>query len=85
MDEKKLLRELDRNMDHAYDSLFVLNAAVDAIIRALPAEAAGSVMQSLDAVLQEVAADANPPGEPSRTVLQGWRNAAARRAGFPPL
>lgn len=80
---KEEIRELDRNMDTAFDSLFVLNTAVNAIISALPQESARQVVQSLDAGFDELLAEKRAFEPLCRETLLGWRNAAARLAGYP--
>jgi hypothetical protein len=76
----KDVQELNRSMDTTFDSLFVLNATVNAIMQALPADSANQVAQSLDEVLGEMS---DHLGEDGRKTLLAWRNTAARRAGLP--
>ncbi|MCG9079447.1 hypothetical protein [Laribacter hongkongensis] len=82
MEKDDLVQELNRNMDTVYDSLYVLNATMTAIVQSLHAESAAQVMHALDESLDSLSAEANPPGTLAQTALAGWRNLAARRAGL---
>lgn len=82
MDYSKKIQELNRDMDAVYDSLLVLNDAVTAIMKHLPAESAGPVTKCLDECLAEPKGE-NPPGELAETTLRAWRNMAAKKAGLP--
>ncbi len=83
MAKDDLVQELDRNMDTVFDSLYVLNATMTAIVQALQAESAAQVTRALDESIDGLSAEANPPGTLGQTTLVGWRNLAARRAGLP--
>lgn len=83
MAKDELVQELDRNMDTVYDSLYVLNATMTAIVQALQVESAAQVTRALDESIDGLSAEVNPPGTLAQTTLAGWRNMAARRAGLP--
>lgn len=85
MAKDDLVQELDRNMDTVYDSLYVLNATMTAIVQALQVESAAQVTRALDESIDGhgLSAEVNPPGTLAQTTLAGWRNMAARRAGLP--
>ena len=83
MAKDELVQELDRNMDTVYDSLYVLNATMTAIVQALQVEAAAQVTRALDESIDGLSVEVNPPGTLAQTTLAGWRNMAARRAGLP--
>lgn len=83
MAKDDLVQELDRNMDTVYDSLYVLNATMTAIVQALQAESAAQVTRALDESIDGLSAEVNPPGTLAQATLAGWRNMAAKRAGLP--
>lgn len=76
-----LVKELDRNMDAVFDSLYVLNAAMAAIVQSLQPGPAAQVVQRLDEVIDGLADETNPPGRAAQLALHGWRNTAAKIAG----
>ena len=83
MAKDDLVQELDRNMDTVYDSLYVLNATMTAIVQALQAESAAQVTRALDESIDGLSAETNPPGTLAQATISGWRNMAAKRAGLP--
>lgn len=83
MAKDELVQELDRNMDTVYDSLYVLNATMTAIVQALQVESAAQVTRALDESIDGLSAEASPPGTLAQATLAGWRNMAAKRAGLP--
>ncbi|MGE1004189.1 hypothetical protein ACKZDW_00790 (plasmid) [Ralstonia syzygii subsp. celebesensis] len=84
MAKDDLVQELDRNMDAVFDSLYALNATMSALVQALQAEPAAQVMRALDASIDGLSSEANPPGTLGQATLVGWRNMVAQRAGLPP-
>lgn len=82
MADTPLLQELDRNMDTVFDSLFILNQTMMAIVKSLPKSSALQVVPALDAVLSEIHLGKNPPAEHVQMTLKAWRNVAADIAEF---
>lgn len=85
MADTPLLQELDRNMDTVFDSLYVLNSVVAAIVQSLPTSSALQVVPALDAVLKEIQFEKNPLSDQHQMTLLAWRNAAANIAQLPSL
>jgi len=83
MADGHLVRELDRNMDTVFDSLYVLNSAMQAIVESLPPAVAAQAVPRMDAVIDGMNAEKNPPSEFHQLTLNGWRNMAAKLAGLP--
>ncbi len=83
MPKNNLLADIDRSVDYAYDSIYILNAAVTAIVEGLGAQSAARVMQALDVSLDDLLIEENPPGPGTQETLLGWRNMAAKRAAMP--
>lgn len=81
MTNKKLVAELDRNMDTVYDDLYVLNGVVDALVQALQPQAAARVTQLLDGLLDNMHLAENPPSASHQDRLRYWRNRAATSVG----
>lgn len=85
MNDKELLAELDRNMDTVFDSLYVLNSVVAAIVESLPKPSALQVVPALDVVLKEIQFEKNPLSDEHLMQLLTLRDAAARIAQVPLL
>jgi len=83
MADSPLVRELDRNMDTVYDSLYVLNAAMTAMVQSMPTAMAAQMVPRLDEVIDHLDEGANPPAEFHQMTLNGWRNMAAQISGLP--
>ncbi len=81
MADDNLVNELDRNMDTVFDSLYVLNATMNAVVQSLQPQAATHVMRRLDEALDGMDYETNPPARFHRLVMNGWRNMAAQIAG----
>ena len=77
----ELVQELDRNMDSVFDNLYVLNAAMTAMVNALEPAAAAETVRHLDQSLGQMLGGQNPPGFQAIALLRGWRNMAATAAG----
>lgn len=79
------LESVDRDMDTAFDSLYVLNTTVQAIVESMPPGMALRVVPRMDAVIYTLHQELNPVGQFHRSVLIRWRNIAAHVAGLPPM
>ncbi|MGQ0711003.1 MAG: hypothetical protein ACT4NV_14800 [Rhodoferax sp.] len=80
MKRDDLMQELDRNMDTVFDNLYVLNAAMTAMVKALAPATAAQFVQELDQTLDGFFEGRNPPGFVAHQTLLGWRNMAAAAA-----
>lgn len=81
MAKDEAVKELDRDMDTVFDSLYVINAVLHAVVQALrPADAEKAVLH-LDAVIDGLDLESHPPAQYHREILYGWRNMTANIAG----
>jgi len=81
MSEEDRINELDRNMDDAFDSLYVANAVLHALVSVLKPDDAALVARQLDIVIDGLSQEQNPPAPHHQKTLHGWRNLVANKAG----
>ncbi|WP_374351645.1 hypothetical protein [Chitinimonas sp.] len=75
------IKALDRDMDAVFDSLYILNAAMTAIVQALPHQTSAQVTQYLDRCIDDLPNEATHLGPTAQQMLLGWRNMTAEQAG----
>lgn len=74
MENEKRVVELDRNMDDVFHNLYVLNAAMEAIVQSIPPVMADQVAQRMQQSLVQMGKEDNPPSDFYQGLMKRWRN-----------